>query len=171
MVGDGFEPPNSERADLQSAAFSHFATPPDGAESRTWTRNLLITSQLLYQLSYFGTNKWWPVRDSNPCMHAWKACVLNRFTNGPFIFRFATSLFYHLDLFSSRDFFKFFKRNYSIILSTNISFVKYFLKFFVSSFYLPETNFYIIPSLSFLVKPFFLKSFLTHPLLLKRTFI
>ena len=26
----------------------------NGAESRTWTHNLLITSQLLYQLSYFG---------------------------------------------------------------------------------------------------------------------
>ena len=26
----------------------------NGAETRTWTRNLLITSQLLYQLSYFG---------------------------------------------------------------------------------------------------------------------
>ena len=29
--------------------------------------------------------KWWPVRDLNPCMHAWKACVLNRFTNGPLL--------------------------------------------------------------------------------------
>ena len=28
VVGDGFEPPNSERADLQSAAFSLFATLP-----------------------------------------------------------------------------------------------------------------------------------------------
>ena len=28
VVGDGFEPSNSERADLQSAAFSHFATSP-----------------------------------------------------------------------------------------------------------------------------------------------
>ena len=28
VVGDGFEPPNPEGADLQSAAFSHFATPP-----------------------------------------------------------------------------------------------------------------------------------------------
>ncbi len=26
VVGDGFEPPNPEGADLQSAAFSHFAT-------------------------------------------------------------------------------------------------------------------------------------------------
>lgn len=55
----------------------------------------------------------------------------------------------------------FFSRSYSIILSTNISFVKYFLKFFVSSFYLPETNFYILSSLSFFVKPIFklLKNF------------
>ena len=28
MEGDGFEPPNPEGADLQSAAFGHFATPP-----------------------------------------------------------------------------------------------------------------------------------------------
>lgn len=32
----GFEPPNPEGADLQSAAFSHFATSPkNGAETRT----------------------------------------------------------------------------------------------------------------------------------------
>ena len=43
-----------EGTDLQSAAFDHFATAPYGAENRTWTHNLLITSQLLYQLSYFG---------------------------------------------------------------------------------------------------------------------
>ena len=28
VVGGGFEPPNSKRAELQSAAFSHFATSP-----------------------------------------------------------------------------------------------------------------------------------------------
>ena len=44
-----------EGTDLQSAAFSHFAiSPKNGAENRNRTRNLLITSQLLYQLSYFG---------------------------------------------------------------------------------------------------------------------
>ena len=32
---DGFEPPNSERADLQSAVFSHFTNPPCGAVERT----------------------------------------------------------------------------------------------------------------------------------------
>ena len=44
-----------EGADLQSAAFSHFATPPRGdAGDRSRTHDLLITSQLLYQLSYTG---------------------------------------------------------------------------------------------------------------------
>ena len=43
-----------EGTDLQSAAFSLFAISPSGAENRNRTRNLLITSQLLYQLSYFG---------------------------------------------------------------------------------------------------------------------
>ena len=46
-----------EGTDLQSAAFNHFAISPfSGAENRNRTRNLLITSQLLYQLSYFGIN-------------------------------------------------------------------------------------------------------------------
>ena len=35
VEGDGFEPPNPEGADLQSAAFSHFATPP---QVRKWCR-------------------------------------------------------------------------------------------------------------------------------------
>ena len=43
-----------EGTDLQSVAFSLFAISPTGAENRNRTRNLLITNQLLYQLSYFG---------------------------------------------------------------------------------------------------------------------
>ena len=43
-----------EGTDLQSVAFSHFAISPNCAENRNRTRNLLITNQLLYQLSYFG---------------------------------------------------------------------------------------------------------------------
>ena len=50
----GFEPPNPEGADLQSAAFSHFATSPLSADNRNRTYNLLITNQLLCQLSYVG---------------------------------------------------------------------------------------------------------------------
>ena len=46
-----------EGTDLQSVVFSHFTTPPieDGAGERSRTLDLLITSQLLYQLSYTGT--------------------------------------------------------------------------------------------------------------------
>ena len=70
VEGDGFEPPNPEGADLQSAAFSHFATPPhiseNGAGDRSRTHDLLITSQLLYQLSYTGKYlKWWLRTESN----------------------------------------------------------------------------------------------------------
>jgi hypothetical protein len=45
--------------DLQSVAFSHFATPPgkNNAGDRSRTHDLLITSQLLYQLSYTGRIK------------------------------------------------------------------------------------------------------------------
>jgi hypothetical protein len=40
VEGDGFEPPNPEGADLQSAAFSHFATPPriNQIKSKWWLR-------------------------------------------------------------------------------------------------------------------------------------
>ena len=54
--GVGFEPTKAEPADLQSAPFSHSGTHPYGAGERTWTPNLLITSQLLYQLSYTSIN-------------------------------------------------------------------------------------------------------------------
>ena len=55
VEGGGFEPPKAEPADLQSAPFGHSGTPPDtllGAGDGTRTRNLLITNQLLYRLSY-----------------------------------------------------------------------------------------------------------------------
>ncbi len=50
----GFEPPKSSTTDLQSAPFGHSGTPPYsiGAGGRTRTPDLLITNQLLYQLSY-----------------------------------------------------------------------------------------------------------------------
>ena len=72
MEGGGFEPPKAEPADLQSAPFGHSGTPPEiepgilrewhddvnkyrqefGAGDRSRTYDLLITNQLLYQLSY-----------------------------------------------------------------------------------------------------------------------
>ena len=66
----GFEPPKSLTTDLQSAPFGHSGTLPykplpvwlgmsmrlrlsaSGAGERTRTPDLLITNQLLYQLSY-----------------------------------------------------------------------------------------------------------------------
>ena len=56
--GDGFEPSKSVTADLQSAPFGRSGTHPRqasvifGAGDGTRTRNLLITNQLLCQLSY-----------------------------------------------------------------------------------------------------------------------
>ena len=62
LVGaGGFEPPKSKKTDLQSAPFGHSGTLPYlillknrlvGAGGRTRTPDLLITNQLLYQLSY-----------------------------------------------------------------------------------------------------------------------
>ena len=53
LVGDGgFGPPKSETTDLQSAPFGHSGNPPYGAGEGNRTPNLLITNQLLCQLSY-----------------------------------------------------------------------------------------------------------------------
>ena len=59
---DGFEPSKAKPADLQSVPFGHLGTPPysvgrkkGGAGGRIRTPDLLITNQLLYQLSYTST--------------------------------------------------------------------------------------------------------------------
>ena len=52
MEEGGFEPPNSERAVLQTAAFSHFATPPDDGAGRNRTADTRSFNPLLYRLSY-----------------------------------------------------------------------------------------------------------------------
>ena len=74
LVGrGGFEPPKSVTADLQSAPFGHSGTypyklpldPKGGAGDGTRTRNLLITNQLLCQLSYAST-KLFPTLPANP---------------------------------------------------------------------------------------------------------
>ena len=64
MGAGGFEPPKSLTTDLQSAPFGHSGTPPcikksefNGAGGRTRTPDLLITNQLLYQLSYTSKPK------------------------------------------------------------------------------------------------------------------
>ena len=60
---DGFEPSKSKTTDLQSAPFGRSGTLPYGAGDGTRTRDLLITNQLLYQLSY--TSIWWELQGSN----------------------------------------------------------------------------------------------------------
>ena len=76
MVGEsGFEPLKSSTTDLQSAPFGHSGTLPykplpvwlgmsmrlrlsaSGAGERTRTPDLLITNQLLYQLSYTSVKR------------------------------------------------------------------------------------------------------------------
>ena len=73
VVGGGFEPPKASPTDLQSVPFGRSGTPPYyycrirlprrvepetvlqyGASEGTRTPGLLITNQLLYQLSYAG---------------------------------------------------------------------------------------------------------------------
>ena len=57
-VGEsGFEPLKAVPADLQSVPFGHSGIPPyciAKADDRTRTDNLLITNQLLCQLSHIG---------------------------------------------------------------------------------------------------------------------
>ena len=55
MDGEGFEPSKSSTTDLQSAPFGRSGTHPYKADDRTRTDNLLITNQLLCQLSHIGT--------------------------------------------------------------------------------------------------------------------
>ena len=91
VEGGGFEPPKVEPADLQSAPFDHSGTPPkikprilrernatvnrnhlirhkkSGAGGRNRTPDLLITNQLLYQLSYTSINSIVTARHSGSC--------------------------------------------------------------------------------------------------------
>ena len=64
MVGrDGFEPSKAVPADLQSAPFGHSGTYPyNGAGNRNRTYNLLITNQLLCQLSYASSAQYVSVK-------------------------------------------------------------------------------------------------------------
>ena len=57
MGRDGFEPSKQFAADLQSVPFGHSGNPPYmkfGAGGRIRTPDLLITNQLLCQLSHIG---------------------------------------------------------------------------------------------------------------------
>ena len=87
MDGGGFEPPKQFAADLQSVPFGHSGIHPYGivfhkADDRTRTDNLLITNQLLCQLSHIG------IDDSNgnrTRVTAVKGRCLNRLTMEPYL--------------------------------------------------------------------------------------
>ena len=51
MEGEGFEPPNPKERIYSPPRLATSLPLQNGAGQRTWTPNLLITSQLLYQLS------------------------------------------------------------------------------------------------------------------------
>ncbi len=75
MDGGGFEPPKQFAADLQSVPFGHSGIHPNikeiisfEADDRTRTDNLLITNQLLCQLSHIGKSLFtakWDLQGSN----------------------------------------------------------------------------------------------------------
>ena len=90
MDGGGFEPPKQFAADLQSVPFGHSGIHPKishiqlydivlisqyKADDRTRTDNLLITNQLLCQLSHIGLKKW-DLQGSNLWPSACKADAL-----------------------------------------------------------------------------------------------
>ncbi len=67
MGRGGFEPPKSLTTDLQSVPFGHSGTFPYLIGAGDWnrTRNLLITNQLLCQLSYTSDETWCLGAESN----------------------------------------------------------------------------------------------------------
>ena len=76
MDGGGFEPPKRVAADLQSVPFGHSGIRPylyivfisRKADDRTRTDNLLITNQLLCQLSHIGINGTYRARTYDPLL-------------------------------------------------------------------------------------------------------
>lgn len=61
----------------------------NGADRETWTPNLLITSELLYQLSYVGI-KWRSVRDSDPQGQLLPDCFQDSFLIQPDTLHYST---------------------------------------------------------------------------------
>ena len=84
MDGEGFEPSKAVPTDLQSAPFGHSGTHPHKADDRTRTDNLLITNQLLCQLSHIGILTFQNDSNGNRTrVTAVKGRCLNRLTMEP----------------------------------------------------------------------------------------
>ena len=79
VEGDGFEPPNPEGADLQSAAFSHFATPPYFSEKQCRPEDLNPQPTDYKSVALpieLGRQIWWRMTGSNRRPSACKADAL-----------------------------------------------------------------------------------------------
>ena len=155
LVGEGgFEPPKHDATDLQSAPFGHSGTLPYlsllknqliGAGGRTWTPDLLITNQLLYQLSYTSE-------------FSFRSCIHSLISSAYIIYH----ILHHLSTLFS-NFFNFFEA-FSFfedvlewvsltIISSSILFVKGFCKkFFIVFFNKISYEFFVAPLLN--CKPF-----------------
>ena len=97
MDGGGFEPPKQFAADLQSVPFGHSGIHPYGivfhkADDRTRTDNLLITNQLLCQLSHIGecltANGWRWIRTTEAICSRFTVCPLWPLGNPSIFFLF-----------------------------------------------------------------------------------
>ena len=83
VEGHGFEPWNPKEQIYSLPRLTTSLTLQiSGANCRNRTRNLLITSQLRYQLRQVGI-KWWAIQDSNLWPPACKAGALTNWANRP----------------------------------------------------------------------------------------
>ena len=151
VEGGGFEPPKSMTTDLQSVPFGHSGNLPysitsfNGAGGRTWTPDLLITNQLLYQLSY--TSKF-----------SFRSCIHSLISSAYIIYH----ILHHLStlfsiFFNFFEAFPFFEDVLEwvslIIISSPTLFVKGFAKkFFIVFFNKISYEFFVAPLLN--CKPF-----------------
>ena len=82
VVEEGFEPSKSSDNRFTVCPLWPLGNSTTyGADDRTWTDNLLITSQLLCQLSH--TSMWRLRRGSNPRPPAWQAGTLTNWATEP----------------------------------------------------------------------------------------
>ena len=123
MVGEGFEPSKAVPTDLQSAPFGHSGIQPYifkhlnqnlimtrcEAVDRTWTGNLLITNQLLCQLSHNGilddiTHLWIAMTPTGfePVLPPWKGGVLTTWPWSLISDRFTVLILYSVSNSPSR---------------------------------------------------------------------
>lgn len=118
--GIGFEPMKAKPADLQSAPFNHSGIRPHGAGNRTRTYDLLITNQLLYQLSYTSEFSF------RSCIHS---LISSAYIIYHILHHLSTLFFNFFNFFEAFSFFEDVLERVSLtIISSSILFVKGFCK-------------------------------------------